>query len=102
MIQSETPKNFKVIDKNIGYLMKTIPFAAKKAKSHYREAIKTAQEIGAKGFLGQSYLALVFLYNLKKRNDEARHYFLETISIFEDCEAYVFLEKAKKGLESLS
>ena len=49
LIQSEAPKDFKMIIKNIGFLIKTLPFAAKKAERHFQTAIQTAKEIGAKG-----------------------------------------------------
>jgi tetratricopeptide (TPR) repeat protein len=102
MIKSKTPKDFKVIAKNIGFLMKTVPLAAKKAERHYRAAIETANEIGAKGVLGQSYLGLGHLCKIKKRNDEATQYISNAIDIFEECGAYAFLEQARQALESLS
>jgi hypothetical protein len=48
-----------------GFLLKNIPFADKKAKHHFKKAIELAKEIGAKGILAQSCLALGFLYKKK-------------------------------------
>jgi tetratricopeptide (TPR) repeat protein len=102
MIQNKAPKDFRVITKNIGFLIKTIPFAAKKAEYHYQSAIQTAEETGAKGVLGQSCLDLGLLYKIKKRNDEARKYISKAVKIFEECGAYAFLEQARGSFESLS
>ena len=102
MIQNKAPKDFRVITKNIGFLIKTIPFAAKKAEHHYQSAIQTAEEIGAKGVLAQACLDLGLLYKVKKRNDEARQYISNAVKIFEECGAYAFLEQARQAHESLS
>jgi hypothetical protein len=91
-----------MIIKNIGFLIQTLPFAAKKAERHFQTAIQTAKEIGAKGLLGQSYLGLGLLCKNKKKNDEARHYISNAIKIFEECEAYAYLKQARQALESLS
>ena len=102
LIQNEAPKDFRVIVKNIGFLIKTLPFAAKKSERHYLAAIKAAKEINAKGILGQSCLDLGLLYKIKKRNDEARQYISNAVKIFEECGAYAFLEQARQALKSLS
>jgi tetratricopeptide (TPR) repeat protein len=102
MIQNKAHKDFRVITKNIGFLIKTIPFAAKKAEHHYQSAIQTAEEIGAKGVLAQACLDLGLLYKVKKRNDEARQYISNAVKIFEECGAYAYLEQARQAHESLS
>ena len=43
-----------IMAKNIGFLVKNVPFAAKKAEEHFNKAIELLKEIGAKGFLGSS------------------------------------------------
>ena len=101
LIHNEAPRDFKIIMKNIGFLIKTLPFAAKKAEQHYLAAIKAAKEINAKGILGQSCLDLGLLYKFKKRNDEARQYISNAVKIFEECGAYAFLKQARKELISL-
>ena len=58
--------------KNIGFLMKNVPFAAKKAEEHFNKAIELLNEIGAKGFLGPVYLGLAKFYKVTKREEQAR------------------------------
>ena len=90
-----------MIAKNIGFLVKNVPFAAKKAESHFQKAIKLAQEIGAKGLLGQVTLELGLLHKIKGKTDEARKCISDAVRLFEECEADVFLKQAQEELASL-
>ena len=90
-----------IMTKNIGFLVKHVPFAGKKAEEHFNKAIELFQEIGAKSFLGQAYLSLGLLYKASKRPDQARQCILKAIDLFEECEAEAFLNKANEALDSL-
>jgi class 3 adenylate cyclase/tetratricopeptide (TPR) repeat protein len=87
--------------KNIGFLIKTVPFAYKKAEDHLTEAMKTCREIGAKGLLGQATLDMGRLHRAKGRTDEARKEMSEAVQLFEICEADVFLKQAREELAAL-
>jgi tetratricopeptide (TPR) repeat protein len=89
------------VAKNIGFLLKNVPFAAKKAESHFQKAIKLAQEIGAKSLLGQTTLELGLLHKIKGRTDEARKCISDAVRLFEECEADGFLKQAREELASL-
>ncbi len=89
------------IGKNIGFLIRNVPFASKRAEEHFQKAIETAKEIGAKGMLGQCYLDLGQLYKVKKKNDQAKKYITDAIQLFEECEADVFLKQAREALAAL-
>jgi class 3 adenylate cyclase/tetratricopeptide (TPR) repeat protein len=86
---------------NLGFLIKNVPFASRKAETHFNEAIRLAEEIGAKGILGQSYLDLGRLHKAKKRIEKARECLTKAIEYFELCEAETFLKQAKEELQSL-
>jgi tetratricopeptide (TPR) repeat protein len=90
-----------IMAKNIGFLVKTVPFATKKAEEHFNKAIELFKEIGMKGYLGQAYLSLGLLYKSTKRTDQARQCILKAINIFQECEAEVYLKQANEALESL-
>lgn len=87
--------------KNDGFILRNVPSAAKKAEEHFRSAIETATEIGARGILGQSLLGLGLLYKSKGKKDAAREYFLKAIELFSACEADTFLAKTNKSLSEL-
>jgi tetratricopeptide (TPR) repeat protein len=90
-----------IMAKNIGFLIKNVPFASKKAEEHFNRAIEVAKEIGAKGTMGRAYLDLGLLYKSKKRIEEAKRCISEAIQIFEQTEADGFLKQAKEALASL-
>jgi class 3 adenylate cyclase/tetratricopeptide (TPR) repeat protein len=94
-------KGFSFLIKNIGFLIKTLPFAHKKAEEHLNIAIKTAGDIGSKSFLGQAYLELGQLYKSKGKTDKARECISKAIVAFERCEADVFLKQAREALATL-
>jgi len=95
------PKSVSFFTKNIRFLVKNIPFAGRKAEHHFNEAILMAKEIGAKGVLGQSCLALGLLHKGKGREYKARQVFSEAVNAFEQCGAKTHLKRAKEALESL-
>jgi tetratricopeptide (TPR) repeat protein len=94
-------KDLSFLARNIGFLIKTFPFAHKKAEDHLTKAIQTTKEIGAKGLLAQAYLDRGRLRLSKGKTDEARKYITDAIQLFEECEADVFLKQAKEALASL-
>jgi tetratricopeptide (TPR) repeat protein len=101
MIEGAGPVRLAVLARNLGFLMKTMPFADKKAESHFRNAIRLSEELGANNLLGQAYLDLGLLHKAKKRSDQAKQCVSASIEIFEQGEAKVFLKKAREELTSL-
>ena len=90
-----------IMAKNIGFLVKTVTFATKKAEEHLNKAIELFKKIGMKGYLGVAYLSLGQLYKGSKRTDQARQSILEAINLFQECEAEGWLKQANEALRSL-
>ena len=88
--------------KNIGFLVKNVPVASKKAEEHFHNAMELFKDIGMKGYLGQVYLSLGLLYKAKKRTDQARQCILEATNIFQECAAESYLKQANEALDSLA
>jgi hypothetical protein len=101
IVQGEGDLGLTTAIKNIGFLVKSVPFAARKAENHLNKAIEVAGEIGAKGILGQALLDLGRLHKAKKRKNSARECMDKAIEHFKLCEAETFLEQANEALESL-
>ena len=101
IVQGEGSKSLSFLAKNIGFLMKNVPFASQKAETHFNKAIEVAKEIGANGIQGQAYQDLGLLHKAKGRTDQARKCILDSIQLYEECEAEVYLKKATEALESL-
>jgi class 3 adenylate cyclase/tetratricopeptide (TPR) repeat protein len=94
-------KDLSFLAKNIGFLIKTVPFAHQKAEKHFNIAMNIAKEIGAKGVLAQAYFDMGRLRQTKGKTDEARKYISNAIQLFEECEADVFLKQAREALAAL-
>jgi len=101
IVVKSNPVSLTIMAKNIGFILKNAPSAAKKAAEHFNRAIEVAKEIGAKGIEGQAYLDLGHLHKLKGRIDQARDCFSNAVKLFEECETEIYLEKANRALESL-
>jgi class 3 adenylate cyclase/tetratricopeptide (TPR) repeat protein len=95
-------KSLSFLLKNIGFLIRAVPFAARKAEGYFQTAIETAKEIGAKSVLGQAYLDLGKLHKAKGRLADARTCISRAVQSFEECEADVYLKQAREVLASLS
>lgn len=74
-------------------------FASRKAEEHLQKAIELLNEIGANGYLGQTYLNLGLLYKSTKSTDQARQSILEAINLFRECEADVWLKQGNEALD---
>jgi tetratricopeptide (TPR) repeat protein len=93
--------DFSIMAKNIAFLVKNVPFAAKNAEKHFNKAIDLLREIGAKSFLGGAYLDLGLFNKARKKNQQARECISEAIKIFEETGAEEILKQAKEALDSL-
>lgn len=101
MIQNEGPLNLSFLAKNIGFLVRNLPFARQKAEKHFFTTIEIAKKFDGKGFIGQAYLDLGLMYKLKKRNKQSKQFLFKAIQIFEETNAKKFLNQAKDAMESI-
>ena len=100
IVSGEGPKSLSVMAKNIGFIIKNVPVAAKKAEAHFKRAIELAEEIGAIGVAGEAYLNLGQLYKVRNKTELSRNCLSKAVEIFQQNKAEVFLEQAKEALES--
>jgi class 3 adenylate cyclase/tetratricopeptide (TPR) repeat protein len=89
------------VARNIGFLIREVPFASKKAEDHFNESIRVAKEVGIKSILGQAYLDLGLLHKIKGRTDKARLCISNALGVFEQCDAEFYRKQAKEALASL-
>lgn len=87
--------------RNIGFLVRSVPFAGQKAEKHLNSALEVAREIGATATMGMALFSLAQLYSHKGKRDRAKSMLLEAIELFEQREAKEHLNKAREFLESL-
>jgi len=101
IVDKTAPVNLTTMVKNVGFILKNVPSAAKKAEEHFKKAIEVAKEIGSDGFQGHACLDMGRLHKAKGRSDKARDCFKEAIEILEKCESEVLIKQAKDALSSL-
>jgi len=101
IVQRAAPISLSIIMRNIGFLMKNVPFADRKAEKHLNNAIEITKEIGAQGTLGMAYLDLGLLHKTKGRTGKARECLSEAIKVFEKCEIETYLKQAREALASM-
>lgn len=87
--------------KNIGFLIKNVPSARRKAEVHLNNAVKISEEIGAKGTVALASLDLGLLYKAKGEKEQARVCLTKAIHVFEQCQAEKYLKQAKETMKSL-
>ena len=87
--------------RNMGFLVRYLPTAARRASQHFQNAIAAAQSIGARGILGQAYLDLGHLYQLVGRREAARQCLIQAAEQFEGCGAASYLEQARAALKKV-
>ena len=95
------PVSLTTMVKNVGFILKNVPSAAKKAEEHFKKAIEVAKEIGSDGLQGHARLDMGRLHKAKGRSDQAQDCFKEAIEILEKCESEVLMKQAKDALASL-
>ena len=95
------PISLSIMAKEMAFLAKDLPFASKRAEDHLHAAMEIAQEIGAKGVLGQAHFDLGLLHKAKGKKEQAKKWISEAVDLFEQCQAEVYLKRAREALESL-
>ena len=86
--------------KNLGFLLKNMPFARRKAREHFNRSIKVSEEIGAKCVSGMAYQDLGLLYQRMGKKNLSRDCLLKARKYFEKSGAEAFLSQMDKLLRS--
>lgn len=102
IVDKSAPVSLKTMAKNIGFIIKNVPLAAKKAAEHFNQAFEIVEAIGAKILQGDVYLSLGRLYRAKGKSEQARDCFSKAAGIFEEYESEGYLKQANEALESLN
>jgi len=98
MVDGSTPITFPLLQRNVGFLMRYLPIARKRAEHHFLRAIEIAEEIGAIGMLGHAYYHLGLLHKLKGDKHKVRDNMAKAVYYLERCQAETYLGKAKEIL----
>ena len=101
VVAKTSPISFSRMAKNVGFILKNVPSAGKKAEEHFNKAIEAAKEIGAMTLVGIALHELALLHIAIKKNDKARICLTEAIEVLEQCGSEGGLKVAKEAMASL-
>jgi hypothetical protein len=99
--QRSGKKSFAMIWHNLSIILQNLFTAGKKAEQHFLNAVRLAQQTGARGFLGQPYLQLGVLYKARGNREKARQYLLAALETFTACDMPAYLQRARELLQTL-
>jgi class 3 adenylate cyclase/tetratricopeptide (TPR) repeat protein len=101
IVEGENLPSLSTLARNIGFMVKNVPAAARKAEEHYNRSITLAKEVGANHYMARAYLDLGLLHKAKKRTDQAKECISKAIVLFKQYELEIYLQQAKEALASL-
>lgn len=90
-----------VLLKNLGFILRTAPFAAAKARRHLQDALEIYRQLDAPSQVAESLYSLGVLARARKRHDEARAQFDEAGRLARSVEASILADKIDAALGSL-
>jgi tetratricopeptide (TPR) repeat protein len=101
IVAKASPISFSTMAKNVGFILKNVPSAGRKAEEHFNKAIETGKEIGAMTLVGVALYELGLLHIAIKKGDKARTCLSEAIEVLEQCGSEGRLKLAKEAMTSL-
>jgi class 3 adenylate cyclase/tetratricopeptide (TPR) repeat protein len=88
--------------KNLGFIMKEVPFARRKAITYLNEVIRVGKDVGAKSFAhGRALLDLGLLYKLNGKNQQAQECLTETQHILSQCNSESYAQRVQQALAAI-
>jgi class 3 adenylate cyclase/tetratricopeptide (TPR) repeat protein len=86
--------------RNLGFLLKNLPFARRKAEERFKKSLALAEEIGAHSVAGTASLDLGLLYQFMGKKVQSRDCLEKARQHLEYCEADSLLRQAAAALRS--
>jgi len=88
--------------REIPFLLRTLPFASRKAREHFSQCRQQAAAMGAQALEAMALMGLGLLNSRKGLRQEARRCLEEALSLFEDLGAEQNAREARQALDALS
>jgi len=102
IVDKSAPVSLSSMARNLGFVLREVPAAARKAEEHFNRSIAVAREIGARSTLGQALLDLARLHRVKGRPERARECLDQANEAFQEIEAEDWLGQTREARESLT
>ena len=92
----------RAIVKNLGFILKEVPFARRRAYFYLNRIIQVGKEVGVRGFVqGRALLNLGILHQLKGKKCQARECLAEAQQIFAQCNSEACSQQVRVALAAL-
>ena len=101
IVKGDKSLNMLSIIRNFGFILRDVIGATNKCEAQLKKVLSKAIKVGAIGYIGQANYQLALLYKKKNNRDLACTHFNEAINNFKKSGAYVYLENALEGLNSI-
>ena len=95
------PVKFALLLKNLGFILRTAPFAKRKAIAYYVESAAICRDCGFQAMLGMILLELGRLYKKAGKRELAMHNLAEAVKLCQECGAVGSVKQAQDVLKSL-
>ena len=92
---------FRMIIRNLLFVLTNVPIAAWKARRYFEEAIRRSRSVNAPGNLARALLGLGMLNAARKQTGKARTYLTEAAEVAEAVRDENIADKARKALAAL-
>jgi len=90
-----------MLARNVGFLLRTIPVAGRRAEQYLTQAVEGAERIGARGFGAMTHVSLGKLAVTRKQPGKARGHFLSALALQEQCGAATLAKETRAALAQL-
>jgi hypothetical protein len=101
MAAPASPIKVSLLIRNLGPIIRLVPFANRKAVFHFSKCADISRECGFGSYLGMAYLELGRLYKNKGKKAPASENLTLAVKIFREYEAAGSLKQAEELLKSL-
>jgi tetratricopeptide (TPR) repeat protein len=98
MVQGGTRIPLRTLLGNLGFVLRSRPFAARRARRHLEEGIRITRSVGVPAILARCLLNLGVLDSAQKRHQEAARHLAEALQVAESVELQALQEKIRAAI----
>jgi transcriptional regulator with AAA-type ATPase domain/tetratricopeptide (TPR) repeat protein len=101
MVQGGTRIPLRTLLRNLGFVLRSRPFAARKARRHLEEGIRITRSLGVPAILARCLLNMGLLDSAQKQHDEAARHLEEALQVAQSVDMHVLQERIRAALAAL-
>lgn len=96
------PLGVRSVVKNLGFILREVPFAKRRARAYLDQIIQVGKEVGVRGFVqGRALFNLGVLHRLNGRKEQAKECLCEAEQIFGECSSETYSQLVRQALAAM-